>query len=215
MKFRKKMTAILLTAISMMILVIPVMAKPQSITVSFNQAQYQWRANAPYGSWTVAGTYQNYATSETYKLTGNVLHTYWTYQPDVDDERGAPTVYTYNNKEDLWIEKEGRVSYIYEPIYGEYRAYNFFRGYLDFDGDPSQSTFIHGVAYQWIYIYAPADDAGVTEILPYAQWDSTVEAWLVGFSIYLWDPDPQTYTTPFPDPMIQPIPANNYNHLDL
>ena len=200
--------------ISTLAVIVPAIAKPQSITVTFNQAQYQWRANAPYGSWSYQD--QNYATSETYKLTGNVLHTYWTYQPYVDDERGAPTAYTYNKKENCWIEKEGRVSYIYPTLYGDYRAYNFFRGYLDFDGDPSSDSFNHGVAYQWIYIYAPVDDTGVTDILPYARWDSTVEAWLVGFSLYLWDPGAQTYTTPtFPDPMIQPIPANIYNHLGL
>ena len=215
MKLRKKMTATLLIAtfmISTLAVIIPIMAKPQSITVPFNQAQYQWRATAPYGSWSYQ--VQNSATSETYKLTGNVLHTYWTYQPYVDDERGAPTVYTYNNKEDLWIEKEGRVSYIYTPLY-DYRAYNFFRGYLEFDGDPNEESFIHGVAYQWCYIYADEEDTGVTDILPYAQWDSTVEAWLVGFSVYLWDTDAQSYNEAFPDPLPLPVPANVYNHLDL
>ncbi len=217
MKLREKTTATLLIAIFMistLAVIAPAMAKPQSITVSFNQAQYQWRAGASYGSWSYE--VQNSGTSETYELKGNVLHTSWSYSPVVTELTGASTVYVYNKKADLWIEREGQVTYKYVPGYGDYTIVNFFRGYLDFGGNvPSDNSFIHGVAYQWAYIYASEDDTGVKVKSPNAQWDSTVEAWLVGFSIYLWDPGTQTYTTPFPDPMIQPVPANIYNHLDL
>jgi len=215
-KLGKKTTAILLMAIFMistLVMVIPVMAKPKSINVSFNQAQYQWRASAPFGDWSYI--YQNSPVTEEYKVTGNVLHTAWSYLPVVSDETGASTVYVYNKKADLWIEHEGKVTYKYPPLYGEYTAVNFFRGYLDFDGDPGEESFSHGVAYQWVYIYAPRDDEGVTEILPYAEWDSKVGAWLVGFSLYLWDTGVQSYDLEFPDPFIEPLPANIYNHLDL
>lgn len=215
-RLRKKTTAILLIAIFMistLVVIVPAMAKSQSITASFNQAQYQWRASAPYGSWSYQ--YQNSPTSETYRMTGNVLHTSWSYSPVVTDLTGTSTVYVYDKKTILWIEREGKVTYKYEPSYGDYTIVNFFRGYLDFGGEvPSDKSFVHGVAYQWVYIYAPEDDTGVTDILPHAQWDSTVEAWLVGFSVYLWDVAPQSYNLDFPDPFIEPFPANIYNHLD-
>jgi len=91
---------------------------------------------------------------------------------------------------------------------------NYFRGYVKFTGTPSDSNFVHGVAYQWAYLMAPQE---VIPALPYAQWDDTIGAWLVGFSIYLWDPVPPStpYDVPFPDPFIEPVPASNYNPLGL
>ncbi len=194
--------------------VAPVYAKPSSFTVDYYQAQFQWRAWAgSFGTWTYE--YKNYLTSEDFTLTGKVLHSSWSYQPVVSDEEGASTVYAYDKETGLWIEHEGRVSYKYPPYYGEYTAYNFFRGYLNFTGDPGADSFAHGVAYQWVYIYAPEEDTGVTDILPYAQWDDAVGAWLVGFSVYIWDPDPTSYSLAFPDPFIEPVPSSVYNHLDL
>jgi len=184
MKFRKKMMTILLTAISMMILVIPVMAKPQSITVSFNQAQFQWRATDEFGDWSYIDLITE--VNEDYKLSGTVLHTSWSYSPEVTELTGTSTVYVYNKKVDLWIEREGQVTYKYVLGYGDYTIVNFFRGYLDFGGEaPSDESFVHGVAYQWAYIYASEDDTEVKVKSPNAQWDSKVGAWLVGFSIYL------------------------------
>ncbi len=215
-KYRKKTTATLLIAIfllSTIAVIVPAMAKPQSITISFNQAQFQWRASAEFGDWSYIDL--DYSTSETYKLTGNVLHTSWSYSPDVTDLTGTSTVYVNDKKTGLWIEREGQVSYKYEPLYGDYTIVNFFRGFLDFgELAPSDDSFEHGVAYQWVYIYAPEDDTGVTEILPHAQWDSKVGAWLVGFSVYLWDQDPPSYELDFPDPFPKPFPTNIYNHLN-
>ena len=111
------------------------------------------------------------------------------------------------------------VSYKYVPGYGDYTIANYWRGYLEFDGDPSADSFVHGVAYQWCYLLAPQDEP---PSLQYAQWDDTMDAWLVGFSIYLWDSGAQAYdvTSPyddpeFPDPFIKPVPARNYNPLNL
>jgi len=71
-----------------------------------------------------------------------------------------------------------------------------FRGYLDFDGNvPSDATFVHGVAYQWVYLMAPEDAILTAPNTAYAQWDTKVGAWLVGFSIYMWDKGPQDYKT--------------------
>jgi hypothetical protein len=217
---RSKAIGLLLSVLFLAVtFTVPVLAKPTPLIVPFNQAQFQWRALALYGDWSYV--YQNYATSGEYLLTGKVLHASWSYSPIVSDERGASTVYVYDKKSDRYIEHEGKVSYMYPPLYGDYRAVNYFRGYLEFDGTPAEDNFEHGVAYQWVYIHTSEDDTGVTAILPYAQWDEKMNAWLVGFSIYLWDTGIQTYDDlspfedpAFPDPFIEPIPANNYNPLD-
>jgi hypothetical protein len=64
-------------------------------------------------------------------------------------------------------------------------------------------------------LYLPEDATLSGDYTAYAHWDEKVGAWLVGFSIYLWDPTPQSYTTPFPDPFPEPVPANVYNPLNL
>ena len=158
--------------------------------------------------------YQNSPETSDYKLTGNVLHTEWSYSPLVTDLKGQSTVYTYDKSSGYWIEHEGQVSYKYVAGYGDYLIVNFFRGYVKFDGTPSAISFVHGVAYQWVYLYAPYSD---TSPVINAHWDETIGAWLVGFSIYYWDKTDvtQNYNPSFPDPFIEPVPASNYNPLDL
>lgn len=208
-----KKLAVPLGMLLVLTLVVPVVGKPETFTVNYYQAQFQWRAWAPFGQWSY--TYQNYQTSAEFTLTGKVLHTSWSYSPVVTNLEGASTVYVYDKKSGLWLENEGTVTYNYEGYYGEYTVTNYFRGYVEFDGAPSESSFVHGVAYQWVYIYAPEGDPGVQELLPHAQWDDIMGAWLVGFSIYLWDTESQSYDIPFPDPFIEPVPACSYNPLDL
>lgn len=196
--------------------VAPSYAKPTTFTVNFNQAQFQWRASAgPIGAWTYS--YLNSPQSSDYLPTGNVLHTSWSYSPLVTDLTGQSTVYTYNKASGLWIEHEGQVTYMYVAGYGPYQIANFFRGYVQFDGTPSPDNFVHGVAYQWVYLYAPENAVLPSPLDVNAVWDSTIDAWLVGFSIYLWDPTSftQSYTTAFPSPFIEPVPASNYNPLGL
>jgi len=217
MKTKTKMIALVLTSMTILsIAMLPaISAKTTSLEVSYNQAQFQWRASAAeIGDWTYS--YTEYETLSDFKLTGNVLHMDWEYSPDVEDLEGQSTVYVYNKKADLWIEKEGQVSYKYEPGYGDYQIVNFYRGYMEFNGEPSEESFVHGVAYQWVYLIAP-EDADTALLPPYAEWDEKVGMWLVGFSIYLWDPTaPETpYDIEFPDPFIEPVPANNYNPLEL
>ncbi len=191
--------------------ILPVHAETTPLTLQHNQAQFQWRGIVPFGAW--SAIYPVSSEPSDYLLTGKVLHSAWDYSPFVDDQTGAPTVYKYDKKSELWIEKEGQVTYKYPAGYGDYTAVNFFRGYLDFDGEtPSDATFEHGVAYQWAYLLAPQT---VTPSLQYAIWDNTMDAWLVGFSVYLWDTTSQSYSMSFPDPFIEPVPASNYNPLDL
>lgn len=199
-------------------LTIPVLAKPTTFTVLMRQAQFQWRAwnPQPTGAWTPL--YQNNIDPDgtEFRLTGNVLHTNFAYSPVVTDLGGESTVYTFDKKSGFWIEHEGTVSYEYEPYYGDYAIVNYWRGYLEFDGIPNANNFEHGVAYQWAYIYAPQDDTGVIGVLDEAIWDETMEAWLVGYSIYLWDDTGtpiQTYSMDFE--FIEPVPANDYDPLVL
>ncbi len=211
---KKKLFSVLLALVlvlsfSLMTAVSVAAAKPTTFTTQYNQAQFQWRAWAQFGAWSYVN--QNQPSSSEFKLTGNVLHTAWSYSPDVTELEGESTVYTYDKKNAIWIEKEGTVSYKYVPGYGDYTIVNYWRGYLQFDGTPSTDSFVHGVAYQWAYLLAPQDEP---PSLQHARWDDTMNAWLVGFSIYLWDSENQTYDAPeFPDPFIEPVPANNYNPL--
>lgn len=194
-------------------------AKPTTFTVDHNQAQLQWRAWSPLPSGTWSPLYLTRAETSEFKLTGNVLHSAYEYSPDVDDLEGESTVYVYNKGEELWIEKEGTVSYKYAPFYGDYPIVNYWRGYLNFGGNtPSEENFVNGVAYQWAYIYAPSDEdltAVGNKGLEYAQWDPIMGAWLVGFSVYLWDPDTPSPSIEFPNPIPAPVPARNFNPLDL
>ncbi len=198
-------------------MVVSVSAKSVAITVPYNQAQFQWRGISSFGNWTPGYSYLNDPETFDFTLTGQVLHTSWSYSPLVTDLAGASTIYNYDAKSDLWVEKEGTVSYQYVPGYGNYPIANYFRGYLSFSGTPSATSFLHGVAYQWVYLLAPQDATLTAPYTAFARWDETAGAWLVGFSIYLWDPAStiQTYTTPFPSPFIEPVPANLNNQLGL
>ncbi len=212
-----KETSVVLTLMIFAItLTIPVFAAPLTFTVNFNQAQDQWRGTSVFGDWTPGYSYLDSATSEEFVLKGKTLHTSWSYSPVVVDLTGESTIYVYNKQSGLWIEKEGTVSYIYEPGYGSFPAVNYFRGYLDFDElDPSTSTFVSGVAYQWVYLFAPEDATLEGTNTANAVWDETMGAWLVGFSIYRWTPTPPTTALEFPDPFPKLVPANDYNPLGL
>jgi hypothetical protein len=215
-KMRKRIIGIALVAISVLMFSVPVFGKHTSITIEFNQAQDQWRGTSEFGDWTPSYSYVEYATSTDFELKGNTLHTSWSYSPLVTDLEGESTVYVYDKKAELWIEKEGTVSYVYEPGYGEYPAVNYFRGYLDFGGnEPSTTNFVKGVAYQWVYLYAPEDAELEGTYTANAVWDETMTAWLVGFSIYRWNPTPPASALDFPDPFPEPVPASNYNPLGL
>jgi len=210
---KKRIFSILFALVLVLTLVTagPVSANKTTFTTEYNQTQFQWRAWEEFGDW--SSVYQNYASTSDFRLTGNVLHSAYSYSPAVSDLEGESTVYTYNKKTELWIEKEGTVSYRYEPYYGDYPIANYWRGYLNFGGEtPSAESFVHGVAYQWAYLLAPQE---VTPLLEYALWDETMDAWLVGFSIYLWDSETQAYEVEFPEPFIKPVPASNYNPLEL
>jgi len=191
-------------------------APPSTFTVQYNQAQFQWRGVSAFGDWTPGYSYLTSATSSEYVLTGNVLHTSWSYSPLVTDLTGQSTVYVYDKKSGLWIEHEGQVSYGYAPGYGDYQVVNFFRGYLDFGGNtPSTDNFVGGVAYQWAYLFAPQDATLTGAYTANAVWDDKVGAWLVGFSVYVWAPVGPATALPFPTEFPEPVPANNYNPLGL
>jgi hypothetical protein len=212
-------TTLILLPLFVLMLVAPVMAKPTDIHVPWLQAQFQWRAPAwggPFGSW--SSVYQNYHTTgeeDVFTLTGNVLHETFTYDPSVTDLRGASTVYVYSKAEGKWIQHEGTISYT--SPYSQLPITEYWRGYLEFGDTPSKESFLHGVSYQWSYVYG-VDEATVKAKYPNAVWDYTKNAWLVGFSIYIYDSLtglPQAYATPFPSPFIEPTPASNYNPLGL
>jgi hypothetical protein len=194
-------------------------AKPTALTVPSYETQFQWRAwdGNTYGSW--SWFQSSYSTSTDYTLTGNALHTTISYAPYVTNQQGGELTYTYHKSTDTWILHDGTVSYAYAPEYNSYTVTNFFRGYVRFDGTPSASDFQDGVLYQWVYIFAPETDTGVKAILPNAQWDNKVGAWLIGFSVYIDDNAPQSYTIgslTFPtSPFPEPVPANIYNPLTL
>jgi len=214
MKSRLFLTAIFFMAV-LCVSVAPATAKPATFNVQYNQAQFQWRCffGAFEDGWNYL--YENSPESSDYRLTGNVLQTEWTYSPVVTDLEGQSTVYVYNGS--CWIEHEGQVNYKYVAGYGDYWIVNFFRGYVAFEGEPSADSFTHGVAYQWVYLYAPFSE---TPPVSNAVWDETIGAWLVGFSIYLWDDGAQNYKPELGDigdPVlfIEPVPASNCNPLGL
>jgi len=182
-------------------------AKPSTFSINWNQAQFQWRAfGGPFGDW--SSIYQNVLITDNdpYTLQGNSLHTTITFSPIVTNVQGASTNYVYDKSSGLWIQHEGTITYDIPNYYcsgsdavctGPYVTY--WRGYLNFGGNiPSDANFVHGVQYQWIYYYSSQDDATVQANLPNAVWDSKVGAWLIGFSVYLWDKTPQNYNIAFP-----------------
>lgn len=218
-----KVKKLVIAALLALMLVLPtqatVFAAPTTFTVSYNQAQFQWRAAwHTFGDW--GWVNQNYATTSEFRLTGNTLHTAITYSPTVTDLQGASTVYTYNKASGKLIQHEGTIQYT--SPYSGLPITEYWRGYLDFGGaTPSASSFVHGVGYQWGYVYG-VDEITVKKFYVNALLDSTVGAWLVGFSIYLWDSGAQIYDVespytnpPFPSPFIEPVPASNWNPLGL
>lgn len=211
---KRLVIALMLVLVMLALVVTPALAKPTAtFTVPYKQAQFQWRTpswGGPFGDW--SSVYQNWSTSADFTITGNTLHTSISYSPGVTDLRGASHVYTYNKKSGKWIQHEGTIQYT--SPYSGLPITEYWRGYLDFDGAPSATSFVHGVGYQWGYVYN-VDEASVLEKYPYAVWDSTMGAWLTGFSIYIWDKANQAYTIAFPGPFIEPVPASNYNPLGL
>ena len=159
-------------------------------------------------------------------MQGNTLHTSLSFSPSVTNIVAAQTNYVYNKETGLWIQHASGVSYNIAGYYcaditqavcnGPYT--NYWTGYLDFGGStPSATTFVHGVGYQWVYYFSPLgqSDTSVTANIPNAQWDAKVGAWLIGFSVYLWDSGSQSYTIVFPTTFPEPVPSNVYNPLVL
>lgn len=182
-----------------------VIAQPEALTIQIHQAQFQCRLWDPPG-WRYI--YQNYDTEMDLSLTGNVLHAVISYQPAVTEEEGTSMVYVYSKNEGVWILHEGTIKYT--SPYSGLTITEYWRGYLEFDEDTS---FQHGVGYQWGFIYGEDPRWYYT----HAVWDETMGAWLLGFSIYMWDPvsETQNYDIPFPEPFIEPVPSSDYNPLDL
>jgi hypothetical protein len=209
-------TVVLITALLLLLMWAPLSAyAPTTFTVPYKQVQFQWRSTGwggQFGDWSwISGSSP---TTSDFTLTGNVLHTSITYSPLVTDLQGASTVYVYNKQEGVWIQKEGTIKYT--SPYSQLPITEYWRGYLKFQGSPSASTFVHGVGYQWGYVYG-VDEATVQAKYPHAVWDDVMGAWLVGFSIYLWDQTDvtQSYDIQFPAPFIEPVPASSYNPLGL
>jgi hypothetical protein len=140
-----------------------------------------------------------------------VLHFTFSYAPSVTNLEGASTVYVFDARSGVWKQHEGTIQYT--SPYSSLPITEYWRGYLEFStpSDPI-SSFLNGVGYQWGYVFLPQSDSTVVSSYPNAVWDSTVGAWLVGFSIYFWDPTTETqgYSTGFPSPFTEPVPANGF-----
>lgn len=143
------------------------------------------------------------------------------YQPAVTQEEGTSMVFTKRGSR--WVLHEGTIKYV-SPYSGLWIT-EYWRGYLQFDGQPSVTSQLHGVMYQWGYAFG-VDEPTVKSFYTNAVWDAVMEAWLLGFSVYLWDDRsaPQNYigasgpilpTYGFPDPFIEPVPASNCNPMSL
>lgn len=189
---------------------------PIPVTVPMKQTQFQWRTWKTPPDWS-AIWYDDIFDPSTYELSGNVLHAEISYQPAVSEEVGTSQVYVYNKKAGHWIMREGTISY-FSP-HSSLWVTEYWKGYLDFgDEEPSPGTFIHGVQYQWGYVFGYDEDTP-PPFYTYAVWDETMGAWLLGFSIYLQDPTDFDQTVayegnvPFPDPFIEPVPKSDYNPL--
>jgi rhodanese-related sulfurtransferase len=133
---------------------------------------------------------------------------------------GNSTVYVYNCKDKVWVQKEGTLNYTSSNApYFNLTMYH--RGYLEFNGVPSNDTFVHGVMYRWAYVYGVDEDTMLSAV-PEAHWDSKMGAWLVAFAVLLWDKGIQNYDTvapytnpAFPSQFVEPFPACNYNPLGI
>ena len=189
-------------------------------TVSFNEAVFSWRARfGPIGAWNNLPIPQNVPTSYNYTLAGNALYTYIgplsPARPGTE-VNGSSTVYVYDANAGVWVQNE--VAVVYTSSQSPFLPVTLYRrGYLAFDGTPGADTFVHGVMYQWGFVYG-YDEATVKGTYTNATWDSTMSAWHIGFAIYLWDTASQAYDTgapydnpSFPSPMIEPVPASNFN----
>ena len=220
MKLKMKTKATLLTMLFLIIMmsIIPVMAaKPTYEEVSFQTTAFHWRArdfDVPFGAWSETEFWQS---STHYRLTGNVLHHNVRYSSPWKPDKstwGLSQVYVYDGVS-RWILHEGKVSMM-STYYGNYKTVYYSRGYMEFSGTPSTDNFVHGVHYQWVYIMKPEKEP-VNDALELAVWDPVMNAWLVGFSVYIRDPSTPSPPHPltFPDPFPRPIPAKNYNPLGL
>ncbi len=61
----------------------------------------------------------------------------------------------------------------------------YWRGNLTFSGTPSMANFTGGMLVQWDYINASASNTMVTQYFPDAVYDQSMNAWLIGFNIYM------------------------------
>lgn len=211
---------VLLLVLLVLASVVSVMAKPITFSIPMKQALFQWRScDGSFGDWT--DTYQNHDTTgneDVFTNTGNVIHVTPSWSPAVTNERGTSTSYEFNKPSNLWIQREGTMQYKLLDCYGDFEVRSFWIGYINFGGNvPSAENFIHGVNYQWIYIFRPHSDTSVTNANPNALWDDRVNAWLVGFSIYVYDSlgGTQGYSIEFPYPFLEPLPASIYNPLAI
>jgi len=138
----------------------------------------------------------------------------FSFAPSVIDLEGESSIYVYDKASGLWIQHEGTIDYrVPGGYYDDFAITSYWRGYLKFNGSPGEGTFDYGVAYQWVYVYLPESDTSVPNTLQGAQWDPVMEAWLIGFSIYIWTSSPYAGTIPFQ--FVEPVPASDYNPLDL
>jgi hypothetical protein len=195
---------------------------PANFSVPHYTDQLQWRGypaspgpGGPFGSW--SWTTGSYGDSDDYTLRGNRLNTTISYGPPVTNQKGGNLEYYLDKQSGFWVLHMATIYYNYPDRYGPYMVTNYFTGYDAFyNGNPSATTFVHGVLYQWIYIFAKQSDTGVKAVLPNAVWDGKMHAWLVGFSIYLYDRASTDYSwIPFPAPFPMPKPEGIYNPLGL
>ena len=229
MKLEKKTTATLLIAIFMIsaiIYIAPAMAKKEQLTISTYQSQWQWRAlpsdgkpsGGPIGDWSRSYVL-SYDWDWEFELTGKVLHTYMGYLPWVEDEVGGSFIFVYNQKVDRWIVHEGTIGYT--SPYSGFTITEYWKGYLEFvgseesEGSPTDYESFHGVGYQFCYVYG-LDESTVKAEYPHAVWDETMDAWYLGFSIYLWDSTDVSYALEYIDfPFLEPVPKSDYDPLEL
>jgi hypothetical protein len=210
----KLITTIMIMFFALM-LTMPVMAaKPTQVALSYKRTHYRWWGDGgiSFGSWSSpAPWYNNQPDAKVLTLAGNMLKTAFIFSVPTT---GASTVYVYDKVSGLWILHEGTINYS-SPNSG-LPITEYWRGFLEFNDIPSTASFVHGVNYRRAYVYG-LDEATVIASYPYAVWDAKMGAWLVEFDILLWDPTSytQSYAISFPSPFIEPVPANNYNPLNL